>query len=478
MACGRHKPPNILLAFADDISYPHMSAYGTPELRTPAFDRVAEEGVLFTHSYTGAPSCTPSRSCLLTGQQQFRLGEAGLLMGTLPLRFPVYPELLAAAGYHVGYTAKGWGPGDYAAAGRTSDPCGRPFSERKYAPAEIRDALNRTDYAANFKDFLAAREKGQPFCFWYGATEAHRRYAVGAGVAAGKNLANIAVPEFLPDHEEIRGDIADYYTEIEWYDSHLERMLATLEEAGELDDTLVVVTADNGMPFPRAKTTLYDWGVRMPLAIRWGARVRGGLTSHAFVSHTDLAPTFLAAAGVAIPAEMTGRDLLPLLDRDVEVQPDRVITSVERHTWCRPEGQPYPSRMLRTSDYLYIRNYEPERWPAGDPDFDSPHQGSFGDVDNGRSKTFLLENREKYPEKFKLCFGKRPAEELYRPAEDAAQVHNLADDPAHAEALTSMRLRLEERLEQLGDPRSRGESPWDDYPYYFGDYDPRKKQAG
>ncbi|MBI1357678.1 MAG: sulfatase-like hydrolase/transferase [Acidobacteria bacterium] len=471
------KRPNILLAYADDISYPHMGAYGAKGLSTPAFDRVAAEGALFHHSYTGAPSCTPSRSCALSGQQLYRLREAGCLFGTFPADIDVYPLLLEAAGYHVGHTAKGWAPGVLEPGGRTASPCGEPYNKRRYQPGEVLDGMNLNNYAENFRDFLAARPAGAPFCFWYGATEAHRKYQPGSGLAAGKKLEDVVVPEFLPDTDETRSDILDSYMEIEWFDQHLAKMLAMIEEAGELDDTIVVVTADNGMPFPRAKATLYDWGVRMPLAIRWGAKVPAGKTVHSLVHHTDFAPTFLEAAGLPVPEAMTGRSLLPLLEDPDARDPgwsDFTVTAIERHAWCRPEGALYPSRMIRTPDYLYIRNYEPERWPSGDPDFQSSHQGVYGEIDNGASKTFLLANREKFPREFELCCGKRPAEELYQTVQDPWQTRNLADDPAHAERKKELADRLDAYLAQTGDPRSRGESPWDDYPYYFGDLDPRK----
>ncbi len=475
--------PNILFAISDDVSWLHNGAAGDPNVRTPAFDRVAKEGVLFTHAFTAAPSCTPSRSAVLTGQAIWRLEEGGLLWSTLPAKFDVYPLMLETAGYHVGFTGKGWGPGDYRPGGRQRDPTGQGYQQRRYD--KVPEGISAIDYAANFEDFLRAKPAEQPFCFWFGGSEAHLPYAQGAGLAAGKKLANVSVPPFLPDADVVRGDILDYYVEIEWFDSHLARMLASLEQAGELDNTLIVVTSDNGMPFPRAKTTLYDWGVRMPLAIRWGQRVPGGRVVDDFVSHTDFAPTFLAAAGLAPPAAMTGRSLLDVLfsgeQGRVDASRDKVFTAIERHTWCRPKGVPYPSRAIRTHDYLYIRNYEPGRWPAGDPDFDSTPQGFYGDIDRSPTKTFMMEpaNQEKFPREFALCFGKRPAEELYHLAGDPGQIHNLAAQPEHAEVQQELRQQLERYLAETKDPRVEGRSPWDDYPYLAGDNVPKaKKKSG
>ncbi len=475
VACGdaggppRQSRPNILFAISDDQSWLHTAAMGDPNVETPAFDRVAREGVLFTHAFTAAPSCTPSRSAILTGQSIWRLEEAGLLMGTIPSKFDLFPLMLEDAGYQIGYTGKAWGPGDWQAGGLTRYPTGREFAERKYesVPAGIRN----NDYAANFDDFLAQREDGKPFLFWYGASEPHRVYELDAGVKKGKKTDNVVVPDFLPDTDEVRRDILDYYVEIEWFDSHLARMLDALQNAGELDNTIVVVTSDNGMPFPRAKTTLYDWGTRMPLAIRWPEKVAGGRRVDDLVSHTDFAPTLLEAAGLAVPNMMTGRSLLNVLTSDEEgrVDPsrDRVFTAIERHTWTRPNGRPYPARAIRTPEFLYIRNYEPERWPAGDPDINSEPQGPFGDVDRCPTKTFMLveTNKRRFASEFALSFGRRPAEELYRIADDPSQVNNLAEEPRHASTREELSEALAKHLAETGDPRSRGESPWDYYPY-------------
>ena len=266
-----HKRPNILFAIADDQSWPHAGAYGDRVARTPAFDRVAKEGVLFTHSFAASPSCTPSRSAVLMGRHVWQVEEAGVLYGTIDPKYPLFTHLLEDAGYHTGFTGKGWGPGDWRAGGLKRHPNGKEYNRRLHEAAP-RVGIDARDYAANFEDFLHERKAGSPFCFWFGSTEPHRPYGQGAGVRIGKKLAEVSVPPFLPDAEVVRGDLLDYYSEIEWFDEQLARMIRILEKSGELDNTLVVVTSDNGLPFPRAKTTLYDWGVRMPLAIRWGGR--------------------------------------------------------------------------------------------------------------------------------------------------------------------------------------------------------------
>src|SRR5262245_59874429 len=182
---------------------------------------------------------------------------------------------------------------------------------------------------------------------------------------------------FLPDTPEVRGDLLDYCVEIEWFDRQLGRMLKALEEAGELANTLVIVTADNGMSFPRAKANLYEYGIHVPLAICWPRRVPGGRVVGDLVGFVDLTATILDAAGVrhasAPQGEATpvGKSLLNILttDRQGLVDPSRsmVFSGRERHSSARPANAGYPCRALRTHDYLYIKNFHPERWPAGDP---------------------------------------------------------------------------------------------------------------
>jgi len=471
-ACSKSsKPdrPNILFILADDQSWLHTAANGTKALNTPAQDRIAREGVRFTHSFCASPSCTPSRTAILSGRHIWQTGEAGQLYGAMPKDLPLYTQLLKKGGYWVGFTGKGWGPGDWRALGLDRNPCGRQFNDNQRSPKPA-PGLDARDYAANFQAFLKERPNGDPFCFWFGSTEPHRLYDTGCGVRAGKKLEDVALPPFLPDTPEVRSDILDYYMEIEWFDAQIAKFLKILEDMGELDNTLIVVTSDNGMPFPRAKANLYDWGTRMPLAIRWGAKMKGGRTVDDLVSHVDFAPTFLEIAGVKAPEGIAGKSLVPLLfsDKSGVVDPtrDHAVTAMERHVVARPEYSGYPMRALRRRQHLYIRNFAQDQWPTGG-DFLSSNKTTHGDIDGGPSKDSLLlpATRVRYRREVELCLNKRPAEELYDVAADPGQTNNLAAGELHSALKLDMSRQLDEYLRATKDPRMEGQDPWRAYPY-------------
>ncbi len=461
--------PNILFCLSDDQSFPHASILGDPVVQTPAFDRVAREGALFMHSYAACPSCTPSRTAILTGRQIWQVGEGGVLFGTLHPEFPLVTHLLEDAGYHVGYVGKPWAPGDWQAAGLTRHPNGREYASRLETDPPF--GIDTRDYAANFKDFLNDRPDGAPFFFWFGCTEPHREYEVGIGARSGLKLEDVDVPPYLPDTPETRTEMLDYYYEIQHFDQHIARMLQLLEQRGELENTIVVVTSDNGMPFTRTKTTLYDGGVRMPTALRWGARVPRQQRIQAFVSHIDFAPTFLAAAGLPIPKTVVGKSILPLITEPAEALAtgprNHVITGLERHTYCRPNGATYPIRAIRTHDYLYLRNFKPDRWPTGGPTFISSNKAPHGDIDDGPFKDYMFrpEVRQHFPIPLGLTVDKRPLEELYHLRSDPHQLKNVAHLSEHQAVKTRLWNQLKEHLEATDDPRLRGEDPWQGYIY-------------
>ena len=448
--------PNIVLAIADDWGWPHAGAYGDRGVKTPTFDRLARDGVLLENAYISSPSCTPSRGAIITGQQFWRLGGAGNLWSVWPSTFAEYPKLLAGDGYFVGSYRKGWGPGTY--------------PDSSVSPA---GKIYRTVEA-----FFEARPDGMPFCFWFGASDPHRPYAPGTGVKAGVKLEDVHLFEHYPDSEVIRNDVADYYFEVQRFDSDVGELVELLERMGELDNTLIVMTGDHGMPFPRGKGNLYDSGARVPMAIQWKERVPGSRTVTDFVSTTDIAPTFLEAAGLAAPAEMTGRSLVDLLVSGkagrIESARDHVLIGRERHVLAQEANDlgGYPSRGIRSDDFLYIRNYRPDRWPAGTPDYkrSAVPNAWLADCDNSPTKWFLWQNRSDPALKryYDLAFAKRPAEELYDLKKDPGQVSNVADEAEYVQIRKQLAVRMTRSLAQLADPRIAGRGDLFDVQPYLG----------
>ncbi|MFN7934918.1 MAG: sulfatase [Bryobacteraceae bacterium] len=456
--------PNILFAISDDQSYPHTSAMGDRVVKTPAFDRVAADGVLFRQAYSLSPGCAPSRAGLLTGRFPWQIEEAGTHASLFPRKLAVYPEILQQNGYFVGLTGKGAGPTNFKDAGWPHNPAGPSFDQVRATGLD--KALSGNDYAGNFQAFLQARGKDQPFCFWYGGTEPHRAYAKGSGRKSGKRIEDVVVPPFLPDTEEVRSDLLDYYLEIEHFDRHLGRMLEELRKRGELENTLVVATADNGMSFPGSKATMFDYGIHLPLAAMWQAQGKGGRSCTDLVSFADFAPTFLEAAGVPKPPQMVGRSLLPVLrsSRSGAIDPERkrIFSGRERHSHARFDNLGYPARAMREGNYLYVWNMKPDRWPAGDP-------GGFADIDGGPTKDWMMAHRDEPKVKplFELGFGKRPEEQLFDVTKDPGCLSNLAAHPAHAATRKAMRATLEKALAGQKDPRVTGNGDiWERYPRY------------
>ena len=481
--------PNILFAISDDQSWEHASAYGCQFIKTPNFDRVARAGVLFNNSFCASPGCSPSRASILTGRYPWQLEQAGTHASSFPKKYAVYPDLLEKSGYHVGFTGKGWGPGKYAASGRTRNPAGPDFNKIKTKHSAAK-GISTADYAANFEAFLKSNSDQKPFCFWYGAREPHRVFEPGSGVAAGKRLEDVVVPKFLPDSPEIRSDLLDYGLEIEWFDQHLGRMIELLEKSGELENTLIVVTSDNGMAFPRAKANAYEYGIHMPLAICWPAKIPGGRIVDDLVSHTDFAPTFLEAANVdhasSKAPEMIGQSLLPLLVSKeagtTSFARPEVYSCRERHSSSRWNNWTYPQRCVRTADHLLIRNFKPERYPAGAPrKFENekdksegelgPEHGGYHDIDACPSLTFLIKHRDNpaVASFFNAAVGHRPEYEMFDIKNDPACMRNVAEHSENLGAASELRKSLNSFLSQTGEPRLEGKGEiWESYKRYSG----------
>jgi N-sulfoglucosamine sulfohydrolase len=491
------KRPNILFLFADDWGR-HAGIYAKIEggggvndvVRTPHFDRIAREGVLFRNAHVNAPSCTPCRSALLSGQYFWRTGRGAILQGAVwDSAIPSYPLLLRDAGYHIGKTYKVWSPGTpvdapYGGQAHTYQKAGNRFNQfsqnvqrlvTEGRSVEEAKQVLYDEVRRNFGAFLADRKPGQPFCYWFGPTNVHRKWIKGSAKAMwGLDPESLKgkMPPFLPDVPEVREDLADYFGEIMAFDAAIGLLIDELKRAGELDNTLIVISGDHGAPgFPRGKCNLYTFGTGVPLAIA-GPGVRGGRVVDDFVNLTDLAPTFLEAGGVAVPDVMTGRSLWSVLksNREGLVDPERtwVVTGRERHVARAREGHlPYPQRAIHTAGHLLIVNFRPERYPLGDPyRLDGPNpptteeltENTFvtlPDEDAGPTKAWLVRRRDdpKWRWHYELAYGKRPRVELYDRRKDPHEVHNVASDPKYAKVLAELEQRLMDELKRTGDPR-------------------------
>ncbi len=469
------KQPNILFCITDDQSWVHTSFAGEKAIHTPAFDRVAAEGIYFNNAFCAAPSCSPSRGSIVTGQEMWRLGEAAQLFSAVPKKFEKvsFPLLLDESGYFIGHTLKGWSPNDFKVHGWTRNPLGKSFNKHQLQPPAKGIVTN--NYAENFIEFLDECPDDKPFFFWFGSSEPHRAFEVNSGTNLGIDTSKITVPGFLPDVPEVRSDIADYLYEIKWVDQHLEKMIQMLEEKGLLENTIIVVTSDNGMAFPGAKNNLYEYGIHMPLAIRWTKGIKtGGRITDDLISLTDLAPTLLQCAGVEVPKDMTGKSLMEIFNSSSSGQIDKsrkyVFAGKERHTLCRKDNLPYPQRSVRDQQFLYIRNLEPDRWPAGAPDIKSAHGWVYGDIDMSPSHTYLLDHHDEQSVKelFELAMAKRPYEELYDIINDPFCLRNLITNKDYAKDKKRLAKALDKYLIKTADPRAlTGKSAWDDFPYYF-----------
>ena len=445
--------PNILFIIGDNWRYPTAGILGDPMAKTPAFDRVASEGVLFTHTFNPVPSCSPTRSCLLTGKAAHQLGARASLYSDFPKDTPIVTDLLRDAGYRVGYAGKPWGPGNFEASGWTENPVGTKFK--------------------GFDEFHSQHDRTKPFFFWLGNTDT----ATKAGklpylkeAKAKLDATKLTVPPELPDCPEVRADLMNYYGGVMKLDEEAAAAIAVLERSGELARTVIIYTSDNGWQLPRGLANCYDAGSRVPLAIRWGKHLTAGRKVESFVNVADLGPTFLELAGLTPPSVMTMRSIKALMLGQPDESPrDAVFIERERHANVRHDNQSYPVRAIRTRDFLYIRNLRPDRWPAGDPDVLFLHGRPFGDVDTTQVKDFLLahQNDPAYAKHIALIFGKRPAEELYDLRHDPHQLVNIASQPEQGSTLNPLRARVDAWMKQTNDPRlDPANDDWDNFTYH------------
>lgn len=487
------KQPNILFMFADDLGR-YASAYADPQkpsvndiIKTPVFDRIAHEGVLFTNAFVSSPSCTPCRGSVYTGRHFFRNGSASQLHfpwaggAPDPLDKVVgLPMTMAKGGYHWGWTYKehiprhifGGEKNHYRKHGLNLNAYSQIVSKAKDPEAAKQSIID--EVRGNFQDFLDARQAGQPFFYSFNPTNPHRTWEWGSGRKLwGLNPDDLKgkMPPFVPDNEVTREDFADYLGEAMAFDMACGELLKMVTELGEMDNTLVVISGDHGIPgYPRAKCNVTDFGARVLLAMRLPGTVEQGRRIEQPVSLIDLAPTFLAAAGMKSVDDPNGENLLPVLAKGGSEKDLRgwALIGKERHVDVGQDGfLPYPMRALRTPDFLYVINFKPDRWPAGKPNkltedsapsFEEVVRNTracFADIDASPTKAWMVQHRNDadLAELIAMAWEKRPREELYDLKKDPHQMVNLAKDPEYAAVRERMEKQLMRELEENADPR-------------------------
>lgn len=469
--------PNILFIIADDVSYDSLGATGCIWIQTPNIDRLAEEGARFRNAFCCNPKCAPARASLVTGRYSWQLEEAANHWPHFPEKFKFYPHLLREAGYHVGFTGKGWSPGTYSTA---DNPAGPEYKTKRLKPPY--KSMSNTDYAANFDLFLKESAEEQPFCFWLGTREAHRGFEKDGWKKAGRKLEDAVVPPYWPDTPAVRGDLLDYANEVEWIDEQVGRALRALEQKGLLDNTLIIFTSDHGMAFPRVKGQVFEDGIHVPFIAWWKGVVQPGRVVEDFINFPDVAPTFMEVAGEKPHPQMTGKSFLDILcsTKSGQIDPSRtyVLVGKERHDTGRAgeEGSDlgYPVRGIRTRDYLYVHNYKPHRWPVGNPEF------GLRNCDGGPVKSVLTKLQAGTDDYgfYELNFGKRSEEALYAVGKDPACINNLAGNPEYAVTLKRLRGKMEAELTRQNDPRMLGQGDlFDRYPYMGKPFDYKHKDV-
>lgn len=433
--------PHILFVLSDDHSVPHLGCYGNPDIVTPNFDRFASEGVRFNRAYTTAPQCAPSRKSILTGRSPVALQQT---LFTLPLQADavLFPELLKKEkGYFIGLAGRSYHlDGD-------QGPVTREIHEnhdlkttaRRFDYCKIAVGNNGNELAMNalaqYREFLDAVPSGKPFflqlCFsdphrgWDDAFHPHRH-----------DPEKLKLPAHVPDTPTLRKDLAEYYDEVARLDHHFGLVLEELKKRGLAENTLVLFIGDNGASQLRGKGTLYEWGLNVPLLVRWPGVAKPAV-SKALVSGEDLAPTMLELAGITPPANMTGRSFLPLLKGGDYTPREHVFGERGPHVGLPDNSRQFDqSRTIIGDRYKLIYNalwqipYEPVDF-GGNPAWNSI---AAADKAGKLSDTF----RRIY------LSPKRPMFELYDLENDPSELVNLYDSKEHAAIREELRRQLVE----------------------------------
>lgn len=418
VAAAQQKP-NIVLFIADDVSWDDLGCYGNKDVKTPNIDKLAAQGLRFTNFFLTASSSSPSRNSIITGRYPHNTGAAEL-HSEPPLDMVSFPELLKKQGYYTGHAGK-FHMGEYALRG-----------------FDVSHQKNNGDGGEEmWLHTIQNRPKDKPFMMWFAALDAHRQW--GPNEFSGThNPESLNPPGYLVNEKETRIDLGKYYDEIARFDHHIGLIVSELTKQNVLENTVIIVMADNGRAFPHSKTRVNDRGMKSPFIVFWPKGI--GLkpkVSNSLVSAIDIAPTLLGLAKTPVPESIQGVSFAKLLKNPEK--PFRNFVFAE-HNWHDYEAH---ERMVRTTDFLYILNSRPEYTNLGPADaVGSP---SFADLLEGRKNGTLSSKQSE------IFIQPRPAEELYDNSSDPEQFENVAAKPEFQEKLVELRLVLKSWMAETAD---------------------------
>ena len=426
--------PNVILFIADDVSWNDYGCYGNKAARTPNIDRLAKNGMRFDEAYLTASSCSPSRSSIITARYPHNNGKAAELHLAIDGNLPWFPTLLRKAGYYTAIVGKHH---------MRSTPDGKHSKDKPFDLVDGGRVPGNAGGHGKWEQTVKERPKDKPFFFWFAAYDAHRGWDGDKDWKADTygpkhREEDVIVPPFLTDEDGTRDDLASYYNEVTRFDHYIGEVVQTLKAENQLDNTLIFVLADNGRPFPRAKTRLHDSGMKTALVAHWPSGIaKQGVETKSLVSAIDLAPTILDVAGVKPTETMQGVSLKPILS-DATAEVRRYAFS--EHNWHDYEAH---GRSIRADGFLYIRN-------------NRPYQSWQGPADSVRSishqQLLALRNKDSLTDaQADVFLAPRPAEELYQYQKDRHQLNNLAADPAFAATKQRLSRLLAQWVEETGD---------------------------
>ncbi|MGF1585979.1 MAG: sulfatase [Bacteroidales bacterium] len=449
--------PNIILFIADDMNWDDAGAYGNPHIRTPNLDRMAANGIKFTNAFLTISSCSPSRASIITGMYPHQT-DAEQLHWTIPADKITFVEKLRDAGYWTAQAGK-WHMGN-----AIMDRFDFLASEKAFMDAskdrEIPDLLSDDNSGAHlWISTLQHRPDDRPFFLWFAAIDPHRPYEENI-ISPPHDPDDVIIPPYMPDTPDVRKDFALYYDEVTRMDDYIGQVMDELEKQGVLDNTVVLFISDNGRPFPRDKTTMYDGGIKTPFILQWPEVVKPGTVSSSLVSAVDIAPTFLRLAGIEPGDNFIGEDFSPILTVPEKEIRDNIFAQAHWHDHERMY------RAVRDKKYKYIRNFYPDL--PNTPPADALKSYTFAEM------LRLKEASKLNQAQMNVFISPTPEEELYDTENDPFELDNLATDPEYGGILEKMQKVMKAFMDETNDQIPETRTP-DEFHRITGDPLPNRQ---